>query len=118
MRPAPGIFRPQANTAEQFGNARRFLSARHNAMQPQRLRNRLRHRHARIKAAERVLENNLHIPPARAQGGWRKAGKVFTRETHRTAIGFNQAQHHTPERGFPAAAFANNRQHLTFRNSQ
>ena len=33
MRPAPGILRPQANTAEQFGNARGFLGTRHHAMQ-------------------------------------------------------------------------------------
>ena len=63
MRPAPSAFRPQANTAQQIRNAARFLGTRHQPMQAERFGNGLRHGHARIKAAERVLENNLHVAP-------------------------------------------------------
>ena len=59
--------------------------ARHDAVQPQRLGHGRRHRHARVQAGEGVLEDHLHVAPARAQRGRRQRARSSPRK--RTAAG-------------------------------
>ena len=73
---------------------------------------------ARAQRRERVLEDDLHLPPQTAQ--------VFPRERHQVLLveedlafrRFNQPQQHPPQGGLPAARLAHQPEHLTLPNRQ
>ena len=67
MRPARGELRPQANAREHFGHPVAHGRAGDDVVQDERLGHRLLHRHARVEAAEGVLEDQLHVASARPQ---------------------------------------------------
>ena len=79
----------------------------------QRLGNDITSPHARIERRIRVLENDLHLPPIRAEGVRRKPGDVGTVEQDFTSGRLDQAQERFGRRRFAAAGFADESQRFT-----
>ena len=66
VRPALRVLGAQAHPLQPLRHLGRFLPPRQAPVQAQRFGDGGTHRHARIQAGERVLEDHLHVRPARA----------------------------------------------------
>lgn len=74
--------------------------------------------HARIKAAERILEHNLHSPPQGKKRATIGLCYVLAVEAHIPRRGREEPQKDAPDRGFPRAALAHEPERLTARDRQ
>ena len=97
---------------EQGADPRRDLLARHDAMDLQALGDRRADGEARIERAVRILEDDLHPPPHRAERLPVEAEQVLAFEAHRPGGGRMQPEHGAPEAGLPAAGFAHQGERL------
>ena len=102
----------QADAAEDVGDARAAFLRVADAVHAQRLADDVAGGHARIERGERVLEDDLHLPPVGAQlrlAEMRDVGAV-----DRDAAGgrLDQPQDRAADRGLAAAGFADQRERL------
>jgi hypothetical protein len=103
----------QANAAEELRGAGEAIVRREFwFVNRQRLGDDFADTRARIQGSERVLENHLHLAALRAQGFAREMPEFVAFEKNCAMIGFDQAEKHAGERGFAAAAFADDRKRL------
>ncbi len=92
--------------------------ARHVLVRADGLGQRVVHRHARVERRVRVLENHLEIPARVAQGGAFQSGEVAPAEHDLPGGRRDQLEDRAPERGFAAAGFADQAEHLAFAQGQ
>ena len=110
MGVALGVVGVQAHGLEQLGHQLLGRGARGDAVQQDRLHQRLAHRHARVERAERVLEHHLHVPARALQAGGGQRDDVLAIEHHRAAVRLQQAQQGPAGGGLAAAALAHDGQ--------
>ena len=84
------------------------------AVHLQRLADDVARRHARVQRRERVLEDDLHLPPVGPQRGFAQPGDVLAVELDRAAGRLDQAQHGARHGRLAAAALADQAQGLAF----
>ena len=119
VRITPRVGRIQADGVQQFRNAlppRRFAVGQ--MVNVQRLADDVLDGHARIQRAERVLENHLEFPPPRAQLGAVHAREIFAAEKNLARRRLHQAQDGAGQRGFAAAAFADEAERFARRDGE
>ena len=98
--------RRQADQIKQFAHPLARAARRHQTVQAQRTAENLAHRHARIERCIRILEDHLHASAQRTDLRLTDVRDVLAVE-HDAALGrFGQTHHHTRERRFAAAGFA------------
>ena len=106
VRIAVGVARVEADEREQLADpVRSPRLAFAQAVQSDRLTERIADAHARIQAGIGILEDHLDAasrPPQRLRI---EHAEIFTTEEHRSARGFHQPQDGSPHRGLSAAAF-------------
>jgi hypothetical protein len=69
-------------------------------------------RHPRIERGERVLKNHLQVAPHGSHLGGGAGGEIAPLEDHGAAGGGHELQDGAGERGFAAAGFAHEPEHL------
>src|SRR5262249_7119005 len=104
--------RLETDEAQQFLDPRAAPRSRYEIMPRQRLAEDLRYRHARIERCIGVLEDDLRLPPERAQLVGIEREQVAAFEAHAAGVRLDQPQHHPADGRLAAAGFANKGQRL------
>jgi hypothetical protein len=97
---------PQAYALEQGRYALFLFRAGGESVDQQWLAHDVADRHAGIERGERILKDDLHLPPIGPQRLLAEAGNVFALDLNRTGGRLQQAQHRAPDSRLAAAAFA------------
>jgi hypothetical protein len=110
--------RRQPDLRQQRAGALARFAAAHAVVQHDDLLERGADAHPRVEAGERILEHHLHVAPEAAEHFRVQSGKVLPVEMHRARRRREQAQREPPERRLARAGFANDTEHLAFRDRE
>ena len=113
MREAVQVVGLQAHPLQQLHDlVRQVLLAAGELVDHQRLADQPADGVARVERGERVLEDDLHLPPQRPQRVALQRGDVLPLEPHVARGGLDQAHHAAPRGGFAAAGLAHHAERL------
>ena len=118
MRIAVGGGRGQPDAVEQFGDAFSRPAAIDDFVHQHRFGKHAADGHARVEAADGILENDLHVAAQGAERGGMERENILAFKFHRplhddAALGFDQPQNRTTDGGFSAAGFADKAERFT-----
>ncbi len=100
------------DAVEQLGDGALELAAARGPVHAQRLRHDVAGRHARIERGERILEDDLHLRPQRAQLRLGEMGDVASAERMRAGGRLDQPQDRASDRRLAAAGLAHQPERL------
>ncbi len=104
MRIVAHLRRAKADAREQRRHLLLALLGVGDAVDQQRLAHDVARRHARVERGERVLEDDLHLPPVGPQLGLRQADDLLALDLDRARGRLDEAQHGAAGRRLAAAA--------------